>query len=115
MTNHHQAITEQLGPRHMGAVMGQLVLCGVADQPFRIAHPIHGLVAGVDAGTAVDALVLQAVADVDAGRADLNAEVAIDAIPQPQRLGIRFAATGTPGLTTLGVVADDEGILVEHG
>ena len=113
--DHHQAIAEQLGPGHMGLVVGQLVLSGVADQPLRIAHPIHGLVAGIDAGAAVDALVLQAIADVDAGRADLHAEVAVDAVPQPQRLGVGLAATGTAGLAALAVVADDVGVLVEHG
>src|SRR3546814_8044363 len=50
------------------------VLRGVADQPGRVAHLVHDVVAGVDAGAAGDALVLQAVADVDAGRADLHAD-----------------------------------------
>src|SRR3546814_1293296 len=47
------------------------VLRGVADQPGRVAHLVHDVVAGIDAGAAGDALVLQAVADVDAeiGRA----------------------------------------------
>src|SRR3546814_762046 len=70
------------------------VLRGVADQPGRVAHLVHDVVAGVDAGAAGDALVLQAVADVDAGRADLHADGAVDAVAQllgrecRQRLGL---------------------------
>ena len=58
------------------------VLRRVADQAARIAHLVHHFIAGIDAGAAGDALVLQSVADIDAGRADLHADRAIDAVTQ---------------------------------
>ena len=48
------------------------MLSRVADEAARRAHLVHDRVAGIDAGRAGDALVLQAMADVDAGWADLN-------------------------------------------
>ena len=54
----------------------------IADEADRAMHLRHDLVAGVDARGAADALHLQAVADVDARRADLHAAVAINAITQ---------------------------------
>ena len=52
----------------------------VADQPLRPADLGHDVVAGVDAEPALDAFELRAVADVDAGRADRDALIAIDAV-----------------------------------
>ena len=50
-----------------------------ADQAAGGAGFQHDLIAGIDAQAAVDALILQPVADVDAGWADLLADAAIDA------------------------------------
>ena len=58
----------------------------VADQAARIAHLVHHLVAAVDARGAADAFVLQAVADVDAGRAHLHADAAVDAVAEARGL-----------------------------
>src|SRR3546814_15842052 len=68
--------------RDPGIAAVDRVLRGVADQPGRVAHLVHDVVAGVDAGVAGDALVLQAVADVDAGRAKLHADRGGDAVGQ---------------------------------
>ena len=43
-------------------------------RPVRALELRHHVVAGVDAGGAADALELQAVADVDAGRADTTTQ-----------------------------------------
>jgi hypothetical protein len=69
-------------------VLGQRVLRGVAHQAARVAHLVHHGVADVGAGAAADAFVLQAVADVDAGRADLHAQLQSTQAP-------RFSVAGS--------------------
>src|SRR5262249_1943354 len=66
----------------------------VADEPGRPVELGHDLVAGVDAGGAADAVELVAVADVDRGRADHDAALAVHAIAGPARalLAARLAA-----------------------
>src|SRR5574340_653361 len=54
----------------------------VSDEAARIIERIHNAIARIDAQSARNALVLQAVADVDAGGTDLHAEAAIDAVAQ---------------------------------
>src|SRR4029079_6254266 len=61
-----------------------------------------------------DALVLQALPDVDAGRADLDAQRAVDAVALADRGGVDAAPARAARLAALGVVADDEGVAVEH-
>ena len=91
----HGAVDQHARPQHAAHTSGAAssrcasAFCGgVADQAARIAHLVHHAVAGVDAGGAADALVLQALADVDAGRADLHAQRAVDAVAQAQRARI---------------------------
>ena len=71
----------------------------------------HHVVAGVDALGAVDALHLQALADVDAGRTGADAEIAVDAIPRGAFL---FLAPPPSRLTATRVVADDQRLAVEE-
>ncbi len=75
------------------------VLRRVTDQSARVAELVHHVVAGVDAGGAADALDLQAVADVDAGGADLHALLAVDAVAQALGLvdGSAFFERGPRG------------------
>ena len=101
-------------PLRRRQVLRQAVLRGVADQPARVVHLVHHAVADVDAGGAADAFVLQALADVDAGRADLHAQPAVDAVAQAQRLAVGLARARAARLAALGVVADDQRVLVEH-
>ena len=63
----------------------QGIFRGVADQPARIVHLVHDFVTGIDAGGAGNAFDLQAITDVDAGRADLHAGAAIEAPAQRTR------------------------------
>ena len=57
------------------------VLVGViGDQPRRAVDLGHHRIAGVDAEAALDAAELRALADVDAGRADVDALHAVDAV-----------------------------------
>jgi hypothetical protein len=51
----------------------QRILGGVAYQPTGVVHLVHHAVADIDAGSTTDALVLQAIADIDTGGADLHA------------------------------------------
>ena len=89
-------------------------MCGVAHQPSGVAHLVHHTVAHVHASRTTDALVLKPLANVDASRADLDAQAAVNAIPQAQGLGVGPASAGAAGITAACVVADDEGVLVEH-
>ena len=64
-------------PRRLRRLIRQRI---PGDQPSRPAGALHDMVAGIDAQAAVDAFQLDAVADVDAGRARGHAGAAIDAI-----------------------------------
>jgi hypothetical protein len=80
----------------------------VADKACRAVHFPHDVVAGIDAGRAADAFHLQAVADVDACGAGLDAAVATDA---GARVGVgglaaRFAA--------IFIVSDDDRYLIRQ-
>src|SRR5581483_10085925 len=86
----------------------------IGDQPCRPPDLAHHRIAGVDAEAALDAAQTRAVADVDSGRADGNALVAVDAVagrlsPEARRGGLldRHAR-----LAVIEAVADVEGILV---
>ena len=80
----------------------------VAHQTLRPAHFGHDFIAGVDAGRAADALHLQAVANIDARRADDHAAFAVDAIAVARIAGL------ASGLTPIVVVADDHRVAVGH-
>ena len=85
----HQAIEQDARPEDMSGLAVDRVLRRISDEPARIAHLVHHLVAGIDAGTAGNAFVLQAVADVDADRTDLHADGAVDAIAEFLRRELR--------------------------
>src|SRR3546814_5152435 len=87
---------------------------GVADQPARVIHLVHDVVAGVDARRAADAFDLQAVANVDTGGADLDAHGAVDAVPQAQGLVVNALLAGATAFAATRVVGNDQGVLVEH-
>src|SRR5690606_40325099 len=97
-----------------GELERQRVRRGVADQAPRVAHAVHHLVAAVYARGAADAFVLQALADVDAGRAHVHADLAIDAITHAERLRVGLARARPARLAALGIVGDDQRVLVEH-
>ena len=72
----------------------------------------HDVVAGVDAQPAADAAELQAIADVDPGRADDDALLAVDAVAPPRPAGtllVRPARLPAPG-----AVGHGEAVLVEQ-
>ena len=94
--------------------VGHAVLGREPDQAARVIHLVHHVVAGIDAGAAADALVLQALADVDAGRTDLDAERAVDAGAQIERCRIGRLLARTARLATRFVVGHDHGVAVEH-
>src|SRR5690606_28558563 len=62
-------VAREAGPPPAPLLAAQAAQRVVADEAARLLDPIHDLVAGVDALRAADAVDLQAVADVDAGRA----------------------------------------------
>ena len=96
------------------------VLRRVADQVLGPLELLHHRVAGIDALRTADALHLQALADVDPGRAHGHARAAIDAIPALLR-GAAFhhrqpLLEWRARFAALGVVPDDQRLLVEqHG
>src|SRR5690606_23418413 len=86
----------------------------VTDKAPRIVHLVHDLVARVDARRTTDALVLQAVTDVDAGRTDLHADAAVDAVALAHRARVDALLARSARLAALLVIGDDQGVRVEH-
>src|SRR5690606_13044159 len=87
---------------------------GVADEALGVIHFVHDLITGVDAGPAAYAHVLQAVADVDAGGADLHAQGAVDAVAQASFFVVDATRPPTARFAALVIVGDDEGVVVHH-
>ena len=92
----------------------QGILGGVPDQSPCVAHFVHHRVADVGTGTATNALILQALANIDTRGAHLDAQAAVHTGTQAQRSGICLARAGTTRLTALFVIGDDECVLVKH-
>ena len=86
----------------------------IADQAARIAHLVHHLIAGIDAGGTADALVLQSIANVDVGRADLDADAAVDTGTLARRLVVLFLGTRAARFAALGIIGHDQRVMVEH-
>ncbi|MPN36028.1 hypothetical protein SDC9_183533 [bioreactor metagenome] len=84
----------------------------VTDQATRQADFVHHLVADVDAGGTADALILQAIADVNAGRANHDALPAVDAVAKLAGVGAFLAQPAR--LAAIRVVGDDQRVRVEH-
>src|SRR5690606_7088164 len=112
--NQERAVQNDARSQDASGLVLERVLRRVADEAARVAHLVHDGVAGVDARRTRDALVLQALADVDPRRADLNAPRAVDAVTEPGRLRIRSAAARSARLAALCVVRDDQRVTVEH-
>ena len=58
------------------------MLCRIPNQPLRIIHLLHHLIASINASATTNAHVLQAIANINPCRAHLNADAAINAIAQ---------------------------------
>ena len=104
--------------QHLGLIPAvfHAVLRGKADQSARQLHLVHHTVASIHAQAAANALVLQAVANVDAHGADLHAQGAVDAIAQRRGGGAALAfAAHAARFAALAVVGDDQRVLVQHG
>ncbi len=91
-------VADHARPQYTRRLSFELVVRRVADEPRRVADLLHHVVAGVDAVRAADALVLQTVPDVDAGRAHLHAQLAVDAVAAGLRAGVERlrAPRGSP-------------------
>src|SRR5690606_24934054 len=107
-------VAYQARAQQVGFLPGKIVFGCVADQAFGVAHLVHDAVTGVDTGCAADALDLQSVANVDAGRADLNAHGAVDAVAKSLSLVVGVLLARPAALATARVIGDDQGVLVEH-
>ena len=90
------------------------MLRGVADQAARRADLVHHVIAGVDAGRAGNAFVLQAVADVDAGRAHLHAQRAVDAVARALGRALTMPRGARRAAHRVDVVGNDQRVLIEH-
>src|SRR5690606_30798960 len=110
----HRGVADQARTCQLGLLSREIVFGGVADQPARVVHLVHDGVACVDAGGTADALDLQAVTDVDAGRADLNAHGAIDAVAETHGFVVGVLLARAALFAAARIVGDDQGVLVEH-
>src|SRR5690606_38726609 len=102
----HGAITKQFGSLPGPATSGKPRLGGIRNQSLGIIHLLHDRVTGVDAMRAAYALVLQSIANIDTGWADLHTQRAVDTISQAKRLEVAAAFTRTALLATLCIVGD---------
>src|SRR5574337_221294 len=76
--------------------------------------PPAAIQTAVDAGGTPDALVLQAIANIDASRADLHADATIDAISLANGARIDPLAPRTTGFAPLLIVGNDQRVRIEH-
>ena len=106
-------VDEDAGPEDAGGGAVELGLGAVSHQPHGQADLLHHSIARVDARRACNALVLQALADVDSRGADLDAQRAVDAIPLALHAG-GVVAEGAARFASLRVVGDYQRVAVEH-
>src|SRR5690606_22180378 len=92
----------------------ELVLRGVTNETSGVVHLVHDFVTGINAQGTANAFVLQAIPDVDAGGAHLNALFAVNAIAQAQLGRLHSLLAVAPGLTPVRIVRHHSGIGIEH-
>src|SRR5690554_6511134 len=90
------------------------MLGGVANQAFWVTHFAHDLVTDINAGSTADAGNLQSIANVNAGRTDLHTQGAINTVAKPHGLVVGILFAGATILPALGIVGNNQGVLVEH-
>src|SRR5262249_52498080 len=90
----------------------QIALGVVGNQPARPLDLGHDLVAGIDAESALDALELRAVADVDSRGAYSHALIAIDAVATPFPGLSRLVRPARPPAPA--AISDQQRVAVEH-
>jgi len=101
------AIDDRPGAQQAAGLAPGLRLRGVDDEA-PVPELLHDMIAGIDAACATDALELVAVPDVDAGGADVDAEIARDTAAVDLR--IRAA----PRLTPARLIGDLQRMVVGH-
>ena len=96
-----------------GLLLGDRV---IGDQAARAPDLVHDLVASIDAERTLDALHLQAVADVDAHGTDHDARLAVDAIAacRPVDETVWPLACRAARLAAFWPIADEERVTVCH-
>src|SRR5690606_14612681 len=107
-------VADQARTQETGLLAGHVVFGGIADQAPLVAHLVHDLVTGIDTCGTLDTFELQAVADVDAGGADLYGHGAVDAVTQTQLGGNNPLLTRHPGFAAVVIVGQQHGVFVEH-
>ena len=98
----------------MGFLLLQFTGRAVAYQLGCIAHFVHDGVTGINTGGATNALILQAVANIDTRRANLDADTAIDAVTESFGRVITVFASLAPRFTTTVVVGNDQRVVIKH-
>jgi hypothetical protein len=96
----------------MGLIVG-FGKAGEVDEAGRAFQLGHDAVAGICAKAAADAAQLQSVADVNAGRADIDAQIAVHAVADIGASRLLLCAAAR--LAAPGVIGHDLGVGVEHG
>ena len=94
---------------HLLPGLGHGILSGQPDQATRILHLVHDLVTRIDTQSTTNTFVLQTVTDINAGRANLDTDAAIDAIA-----GMAALLAGASRFAALAVVRHASGGGVEH-
>src|SRR5690606_12936141 len=82
----------------LGEPAGNRIARRITNYSLIVIHLFHDLVTGIDTGATTYAHILQAIANVDAGRTDLNAQAAVNAIAHP---GFFMIDTTRPPATRL--------------
>src|SRR3990167_5503276 len=116
-----RAVYQHTWPQHTAQDLrltppfGHAALRRKPDEPARILHLVHHGIAGVHTQATADAFVLQALANVDAHRAHLHTQRAVNAIAQPLGLVVDVLLARPTLLAAFWVVGNDQRVLVEHG
>src|SRR5699024_9777918 len=102
------------GPQQFGGFTLQLVFSRVANQTPWVVHFVHNFITGINTQSAANTLVLQAIADINSGRAYLNALAAINTVTQTDVFRLYAFFTGAARLAAAGIIGNDTGVRIEH-
>ena len=112
--NQHAGARNTAPNLRAGPALAHRILRRQAYQPTRIVHVVHHVVTCIHTQATTDAFVLQTIANIDANRADLYTQLAVDTVAQALGFVIHVFFARATVFTTLGVIADDQCIFVKH-
>ena len=92
----------------------ELVFSGVSNQSLGLIDFFHDFVTHIDTGCAANALVLQAITDINAGRANLYTESAVYTVTKSGLFCINAFLASSAWFTAIFIVGNQQRVLVEH-